>query len=101
MGAPAPAASAGEGPFARPTDSFATQATGDEVRVEASLRPRNFVEYVGQTAVVEKLKIYVKAARDRKDALDHCLFSAPPGLGRTSPADVIPAEPRRGLHVTH
>src|SRR6516164_7329948 len=81
-------------------DSFAAQAAGDEVRLEASLRPRNFDEYVGQPAVVEKLKIYVKAARNRKDALDHCLFSGPPGLGKTSLAYIIAAELGVGLHVT-
>jgi len=75
-------------------------ALGDEVRLEASLRPRTFEEYVGQGAVVEKLKVYVKAAHRRGDALDHCLFSGPPGLGKTSLAHIIAAELGVGLHVT-
>ena len=86
--------------MARNADSLAVQATPDEVRLEASLRPRSFSEYVGQTAVVDKVKVYVKAARDRKDALDHCLFSGPPGLGKTSLAHIIAAELGVGLHVT-
>lgn len=86
--------------MARAGDSLAVQATADEVRLEASLRPRSFNEYVGQTAVVDKLKVYVKAAVDRKDALDHCLFSGPPGLGKTSLAYIIAAELGVGLHVT-
>jgi Holliday junction DNA helicase RuvB len=49
---------------------------------------------------VEKLKVYVRAARDRAEALDHCLFSGPPGLGKTSLAYVIAAELGVGLHVT-
>jgi len=67
-------------------------ASPDEKRLEASLRPRNFAQYVGQTAVVEKLKVYVAAARARGEALDHCLFSGPPGLGKTSLAQIIAAE---------
>ncbi len=72
----------------------------DEVGLEASLRPRNFTEYVGQTGVVEKLKVYVRAARSRGEALDHCLFSGPPGLGKTSLAHIIANELGVGLHVT-
>ena len=68
--------------------------------MEASLRPQNFQQYVGQSAVVEKLKIYVAAARARGDALDHCLFSGPPGLGKTSLAHIVAAELGVGLHVT-
>lgn len=84
----------------RTSDSLAVQATTDEVRLEASLRPRSFAEYVGQTAVVDKLKVYVQAARDRKESLDHCLFSGPPGLGKTSLAHIIASELGVGLHVT-
>jgi Holliday junction DNA helicase RuvB len=76
------------------------KAASDEERLETSLRPRTFVEYVGQTAVVDKLKIYVKAAKARGDALDHCLFSGPPGLGKTSLAHIIAAELKVDLHVT-
>ncbi len=76
------------------------KAASDEERLETSLRPRTFTEYVGQTNVVEKLKIYVKAAKARGDALDHCLFSGPPGLGKTSLAHIISAELKVDLHVT-
>ena len=75
------------------------QAT-DEQRLEASLRPQTFDEYVGQGRVVEKLKVYVKAAKARGEALDHCLFSGPPGLGKTSLAHIIATELGSTLHVT-
>jgi Holliday junction DNA helicase RuvB len=55
---------------------------------------------VGQGPVVEKLKVYVQAARSRGDALDHCLFSGPPGLGKTSLAHIIANELGVGIHVT-
>ncbi len=84
----------------RKTDSLVADAGSEDVRVEASLRPRSFGEYVGQSAVVEKLKIYVQAAKNRSDALDHCLFSGPPGLGKTSLAFIIASELKVGLHVT-
>ncbi len=86
-------------PMARNESLSPTVAT-DEVRLEASLRPKDFSNYVGQTAVVDKLKIYIKAAKARGDSLDHCLFSGPPGLGKTSLAHIISSELGVGLHVT-
>lgn len=84
----------------RKSDTLSGEALGEEARVEASLRPRSFDEYVGQTAVVEKLRVYVQAARARGEALDHCLFSGPPGLGKTSLAFLIAQELGVGIHVT-
>lgn len=74
--------------------------TAEEQRLEVSLRPRRFSEYVGQSAVVDKLKVYVEAARKRREALDHCLFSGPPGLGKTSLAHILAAELGVAIHVT-
>ena len=76
------------------------EAGGDERKFEASLRPKSFGEYIGQKPVIEKLRIYVAAARKRNEALDHCLFSGPPGLGKTSLAHIIATELGVGLHVT-
>ncbi len=92
--------------MARRTDELDPEAqTSDhdgenEQRLEVSLRPRNFGDYVGQSKVVDKLKVYVKAAKARGEALDHCLFSGPPGLGKTSLAHIISSELGVGLHVT-
>jgi len=84
----------------RKSDTLSEEVLSDDVRLEASLRPRTFDEYVGQGAVVEKLKVYVQAAARRGDALDHCLFSGPPGLGKTSLAHIIASELGVGIHVT-
>jgi Holliday junction DNA helicase RuvB len=85
---------------ARKNVSLQPEGVSEESRVEASLRPRSFNEYVGQRAVVDKLKVYVKAAQGRHEALDHCLFSGPPGLGKTSLAFIIASELQVGLHIT-
>lgn len=84
----------------RKSDTLSEEVQGDDVRLEASLRPRTFDEYVGQNTVVEKLKVYVRASSQRRDALDHCLFSGPPGLGKTSLAHIIASELGVGIHVT-
>src|SRR5687767_11076716 len=81
-------------------DALAPEVQNDELGLEASLRPKTFREYIGQTAVVEKVKVYVQAAKRRAEALDHCLFSGPPGLGKTSLAHIIANELGVGLHVT-
>jgi holliday junction DNA helicase RuvB len=67
---------------------------------DAALRPRSFDEYVGQRSVVDKLRVYVTAARQRGEPLDHCLFCGPPGLGKTSLAHLLAAELGVSLHVT-
>jgi len=71
----------------------------DEVYV-ASLRPRSFDEYVGQTTVVENLKIAIDAARRRGEPLDHILFYGPPGLGKTTLASLIARDMGQALRPT-
>src|SRR5260370_31427246 len=56
---------------------------------DAALRPRSFDEYVGQRKVVDNLKVFVEAAQRRGEALDHVLFSGPPGIGKTTLAHLI------------
>jgi len=65
---------------------------GEEQQVEQSLRPRAWEEYVGQEKVKENLRIFIEAARGRRDALDHVLFYGPPGLGKTTLAYIIAGE---------
>jgi holliday junction DNA helicase RuvB len=65
------------------------EAASDEHGVERTLRPRTMGEYVGQEGIVENLKIFVRAARERGEALDHVLLSGPPGLGKTTLAHIL------------
>jgi Holliday junction DNA helicase RuvB len=64
----------------------------EEVELENNLRPKSLEEYIGQEKVKEKLKIFIEAAKKRGEALDHCLFYGPPGLGKTSLAHIIAHE---------
>src|SRR5438067_236035 len=73
---------------------------GDDARFDSSLRPRNFAEVVGQAALLDNLKVFVKAAAARHEPLDHVLFCGPPGLGKTSLAHVIANELGAQIHVT-
>lgn len=67
---------------------------------EANLRPRTLAEYVGQERIKENLGIFIQAARQRSEALDHCLLYGPPGLGKTTLAYIIAQEMGVGLRAT-
>ncbi len=88
---------AGDGPEDRIVD--AGESLADEV-YGASLRPRSFDEYVGQTRVVENLKIAIDAAKKRNETLEHILFYGPPGLGKTTLAALIARDLGRSLRPT-
>ena len=64
----------------------------DDDNFEASLRPRRLTEYIGQVKAKENLQVFIDAARSRRETLDHVLFYGPPGLGKTTLANIIAAE---------
>ncbi len=73
---------------------------GDDAEQEISLRPQNLDEFVGQKKLKESLNIYLDAANQRAEALDHVLFSGPPGLGKTTLANIIAKHMGSNLTVT-
>ncbi|MBU0506348.1 MAG: Holliday junction branch migration DNA helicase RuvB [bacterium] len=77
-----------------------THAPETDRAFEQNLRPKNLQEYVGQTKIKEKLDIFLRAAKGRKETLDHCLFCGPPGLGKTSLAYIISYEMEAQIRVT-
>lgn len=77
-----------------------TNITEEDLKIEGSLRPRYLTDYIGQEKVKENLKIYIEAAKQRGDALDHALFYGPPGLGKTTLAGIIANEMGVNMKVT-
>ena len=77
-----------------------TKLLDEDVKIEGSLRPQTLKDYIGQKKAKEILRVYIEAARQRNDTLDHVLFYGPPGLGKTTLAGIIVNEMEVHLKVT-
>jgi holliday junction DNA helicase RuvB len=78
----------------------ATRNIYDEENAESTLRPQNFADYIGQKNATDNLKVFIEAAKRRGEPLDHVLFYGPPGLGKTTLANIIANELGVDIRIT-
>ena len=76
---------------------ISTELVEEDVKIENNLRPLSLEDYIGQEKVKRNLKVYIEAAKERGDSLDHVLFYGPPGLGKTTLAGIIADESAIGM----
>jgi Holliday junction DNA helicase RuvB len=87
--------------MAKKDDILSSRPSPDETgRLESALRPSSLDEFVGQARLKENLKVFIQAARGRKEPLDHCLFYSPPGLGKTTLSYILAREMGVNIKVT-
>ncbi|HEX2794976.1 MAG TPA: Holliday junction branch migration DNA helicase RuvB [Croceicoccus sp.] len=84
--------------MAEPSEIFTPERLPDDP--DAALRPKSLAEFVGQEAARENLRVFIEAARGRAEAMDHVLFFGPPGLGKTTLAQIVAKELRVGFRAT-
>lgn len=81
-------------------DPTSNRYNADELDLEKKLRPLSFDDFSGQDQVLDNLRVFVEAANQREDALDHTLFHGPPGLGKTTLANILASELGVGIKIT-